>query len=78
MDKAIWNSTEKWPYFLGNVLVGVRVVYLSHCSLVLSLLKNRGVGAFLNKKNEDPNRGSPLIVVCVYIYIYIYVYKNYL
>ena len=36
--------------------MGVRVVFLSDCPLVLSLLKlkHRGVDAFLNKKNEDP------------------------
>ena len=33
---------------LGNVLVGVRVAFLPECPLVLSLLKHRGVGAFLN------------------------------
>ena len=35
-------------YFLGNILVRVRVVFLSNCLLVLSLLKHRNVGAFLN------------------------------
>ena len=34
--------------------MGVRVVFLLDYSLVLSLLKHRSVGAFLNKKNEDP------------------------
>ena len=48
MDKAIWKITEEWSYFLGNVLVGVRVAFLPECPLVLSLLKHRGVGAFLN------------------------------
>ena len=48
MDKAIWKITEEWSYFLGNILVGVRVAFLSECPLVLSLLKHRGVGAFLN------------------------------
>ena len=46
--------------FLGNVLVGVRVVFLPDCPLVLSVLKHRGVGAFLNKKNEDPKWEKPL------------------
>ena len=32
----------------------VRVVFLSDCPLILSLLKHRGVDAFFNKKNEDP------------------------
>ena len=39
--------------FLGNILVGVKVVFLLDCPLVLSLLRHRGVGAFLNQKNEE-------------------------
>ena len=35
-------------YFLGNVLVGVIIAFLPECPLILSLLKHRGVGAFLN------------------------------
>ena len=34
-------------------VVALRVVFLLDYPLVLSLLKHRGVGAFLNKKNED-------------------------
>ena len=60
MDKAIWKITEEWSYFLGNVLVGVRVAFLPEYPLVLFLIKHRGVGAFLNKKIRNPNRGSPL------------------
>ena len=48
MDKTIWKLTGEWPYFLGNVLVGVRVVFLPNCPLVLSLHKHKGVGVFLN------------------------------
>ena len=33
---------------LGNVLVRVRVAFLPNYPLVLSLLKHKGVGAFLN------------------------------
>ena len=40
--------------------MGVRVVFLPDCPLVLSLLKHKGVGVFLNKKIRNPNRGSPL------------------
>ena len=40
--------------FLGNILVGVRVIFLPDCVLVLSLFKCRGVEVFLNQKNEDP------------------------
>ena len=47
-------------YFLGNILVGVRVVFLPNCPLVLSLLKHRGVGIFLNKKMRIPNNESSL------------------
>ena len=38
----------------------VRVAFLPDYPLVLSLLKYRGVGVFLNLKMRDPNRGSPL------------------
>ena len=56
MDKVIWKLirelkkklTREWSYFLGNILVGVRIVFLPDCPLVLSLLKYKGVGAFLN------------------------------
>ena len=48
MDKAIRKLTGEWPYFLDNVLVGVRVVFLPNCPLVLSLHKYRSVGVFLN------------------------------
>ena len=60
MDKVIWKSIGEWPYFLDNVLVRVRVVFLPDCHLVLSLLKHRGIGAFLNPKNEDPKQEEPL------------------
>ena len=46
MDKSIRKSTGEWPYFLGNVLVEVRVVFLPDCPLILSLLKHRDAGAF--------------------------------
>ena len=52
--------TGELPYFLGNVLVGVRVVFLSNCPLVLSLFKHRGIGVFLNIKMRNPNIRSPL------------------
>ena len=40
--------------------MGVRVVFLSDCPLVLSLLKHRGVGAFWTKKkkNEEYKQGK--------------------
>ena len=60
MDKEIRKSTEKLPYFLDNVLVEVKVVFLPDCLLVLSLLKYRDVWTFLNQKNKDPNQGNPL------------------
>ena len=60
MDKEIWKLIGKWPYFLGNVLVRVKVVFLLDYPLVLSLLKHKDVGAFLNQKNEDPKQEKPL------------------
>ena len=60
MDKVIWKLTREQPYFLSNVLVGVRAVFLLDYPLVLSLLKYRSVGAFLNPKNKDPKQVSPL------------------
>ena len=40
--------------------MGVKIVFLPDCPLILSLLKYKGVRAFLNKKMKNPNRGSPL------------------
>ena len=42
---------EECSYFVGNVLVQVRHVFLPDYYLVLSLLKPRGVWVFWNKKN---------------------------
>ena len=42
---------EKYSYFVGNVLVQVRHIFLLDYHLVLSLLKPRGVGVFWEKKN---------------------------
>ena len=50
MNKSIWKLIGEWSYFLDNVLVGVRVAFLLDCPLVLSLLKHRAIGAFLNYK----------------------------
>ena len=58
MDKIIWKLTGEWFYFLGNVLVRVRVVFLLDCPLVLPLLKHRGVGVFLNKKKGRSQTGE--------------------
>ena len=60
MDNVIWKLIEKWSYFLGNVLVRIRVAFLSDCPLVLSLLKYKGIGAFLNKKMRNLNKRAPL------------------
>ena len=68
MDKVIWKLigklkkklTGEWSYFLGNVLVGLRIVFLPDCPLVLFLLKYKGVGAFLNPKNEESKQRKPL------------------
>ena len=41
MNKSIQKLIGKWSYFLGNILMGVRVTFLSNCSLTLSVLKRR-------------------------------------
>ena len=51
---------EKCSYFVCNVLVQVRLVFLPDYPLVLYLLKPRDVGVFWNKKKSCPNRKSPL------------------
>ena len=53
MNKEVWKSTREWPYFLGNVLLEVKVVFLPDCPLILSILKHRDVEAFLNQKDEE-------------------------
>ena len=60
MDKVIWKLTGEGLYFLGNVLLRVKVVFLPNYPLVLSLYKHRGVRDFLNKKNEDFKQEKPL------------------
>ena len=41
--------------------MGVRVILLQECPLVLSLIKHKRVGAFLNQKEmRISHRGSPL------------------
>ena len=62
---------EECSYFIGNILVQVRHVFLLDYPVVLSQLKLRGVRAFWNKKKKKksgPNKGSPLnSIVCVYV-----------
>ena len=48
MNKSIWKLIGDWSYFLGNVLVGVKVAFLPDCPLILSLLKHKDVGTFIN------------------------------
>ena len=43
-----YGLVEECSYFIGNVLVQVRHVFLLDYHLVLSLLKPRGVGVFWN------------------------------
>ena len=43
---------EECFYFVGNVVVQVRYVFLRGYYLVLFLLKPRDVGVFWNKKNS--------------------------
>ena len=60
MDKAIRKLAGNLSYFLGNVLVRIRVTFLPDCPLVLFLLKYKGIEAFLNQKNEEFKQGKPL------------------
>ena len=64
---------EECLYFVSNVLVQIRHVFLLNYLLVLSLLKFRSVGIFWNKKKSNPNKGSFLNnSIDIYIYIYIF------
>ena len=52
---------KECSYFIGNVLVQVRHIFLADYILVLPLLKLMGVGVFWNKKKKsDQNRRSSL------------------
>ena len=46
-------------YFVGNVLVQVRLVFLPDYPLVLFLLKPRDVRVFWNKKNPVQTGATP-------------------
>ena len=59
MDKVIWKLTGEQFYFLGNILVRVRVAFLPDYPLVFSQFKHRGVGAFLNKKKGSQTSKVP-------------------
>ena len=62
---------EECSYFVSNVLVQIRHVFLLNYLLVLSLLKLRSVGIFWNKKKSNPNKGSFLNnSIDIYIYIF--------
>ena len=50
---------EECSYFVGNVLVQVRYVFLQDYPLVLSLHKPTGVGVFWNKKNLVQTGAAP-------------------
>ena len=61
---------EECSYFVSNVLVQIRHVFLLIYLLVLSLLKLRSVGIFWNKKKSNPNKGSFLNNnIDIYIYL---------
>ena len=50
---------EECFYFVGNVLVQVRHVFLPDYPLVLFLPKHRDVGVFWNKKNPVQTDAAP-------------------
>ena len=59
-------------YFVGNVLVQVRYVFLLDTLLVLFLLKPKGVGEFWKKKKFGSNRRNPLnssINILIHMYV---------
>ena len=43
---------EECSYFVGNVFVQVRYIFLQDYPLILSLLKPRSVGIFWSKKKK--------------------------
>ena len=51
---------EECSYFVGNILVQVRHVFLPDYPLILSLLKPRDVGAFWNQKTPFQIEEAPL------------------
>ena len=51
---------EECSYFVGNVLVQVRYVFLPDYPSILSLLKPRRVGAFWNQNNPVQTEEAPL------------------
>ena len=60
MDKKNSKINRRVVIFLGNILVGVRVVFLQDYLLVFSLLKHKDTRAFLNKKIRIPKQEKPL------------------
>ena len=63
MDKGIWKLKGEWLYFLRNILVADKVVFLSDYHLVLFLLIYRRINAFLNQKKKQIrilNKNNPL------------------
>ena len=69
---------EECSYFVGNVLVQIKRVFLLDYLLVLSLLKLRSVGIFWNKKKSNPNKGSFLNSnIDIYIYIFAAEFMNF-
>ena len=44
---------RKCSYYIGNILVEVRHIFLLDYPLILSLLEPKGVGVFWNKKKKN-------------------------
>ena len=51
---------EKRSYFVGNILVQVRHVFLLDYPLILSLLKLKGVGILKKEKKIRSKQRKPL------------------
>ena len=58
----LWRSglVGECSYFIGNVLVQVKQVFLPDCPLVLSLLERGDIGVFWNQKNVQSKQEKPL------------------
>ena len=56
MDETIWKLSGECSYFVGNVLVQVRHIFLPVNPWVLSLLKLRSVGGILEHTKKKKKK----------------------
>ena len=60
MDKVIWKPSREWSYFIGNILVQLKHVFLPDYPLLLSLLKHKSFRGIFEQKKSDSNRKNSL------------------